>query len=261
MKIAITGKGGVGKTTFAGVLSRIYAQESYKVLAVDADPDANLASSLGFPEEKLKSITPLSEMKELIAQRTDAVPGMFGQMFKMNPKVDDVPERYCVEHEGIKLLIMGTVKEGGAGCICPEHAFLRALMQHLLLRKNEVLIIDMEAGIEHLGRATADAVDAFVVVVEPGKRSIQTLFTIEKLAKDIGVKNILAVGNKIRNDEEREFIAKACKHIPVMGYLSFDTELVEADRMGISPYGKCENYTKEVRQIKERIEQYLKASK
>ncbi|NLZ53815.1 MAG: AAA family ATPase [Thermoanaerobacteraceae bacterium] len=253
MKIAITGKGGVGKTTFAGVLSKVLAEEGYKVLAVDADPDANLSMALGFPEEKISNITPLSEIKDIIAQRTEARPGIIGQMFKLNPKVDDIPEKYCIEHDGVKLLVMGTVKAGGSGCICPEHAFLRALMQHLLLGSQEALILDMEAGIEHLGRATADCVDAFIVVVEPGQRSIQTLKIIKKLAGDIGVKKIFAVGNKIRSQEEREFIIKACDDIPVLGFLSYDPDLIEADRLGQTPYKTCIHYTHEVKSIKGNI--------
>lgn len=253
MKIAITGKGGVGKTTFAGVLSKVLAAEGYKVLAVDADPDANLAMALGFPEEKASSITPLSEIKDIIAQRTEARPGVIGQMFKLNPKVDDIPEKYCIEHDGVKLLVMGTVKAGGSGCICPEHAFLRALMQHLLLDSQEALILDMEAGIEHMGRATADCVDAFIVVVEPGQRSIQTLKTIKKLAEDIGVKKIFAVGNKVRTREEEEFIRNACGDVPVLGFLSYDPDLIEADRCGETPFNKCILYTRQVEAIKNHL--------
>lgn len=253
MKIAITGKGGVGKTTFAGVLSKVLAEEGYRVLAVDADPDANLPMALGIPEEKLSSITPLSEIKDIIAKRTEAVPGVFGQMFKLNPKVDDIPEKYCIEHDGIKLLVMGTVKAGGSGCICPEHAFLRALMQHLLLTPQEALIMDMEAGIEHLGRATADCVDAFIVVAEPGQRSIQTLKTIKKLALDIGIQKIFVVGNKIRTNEEKSFIINACENISILGFLPYDAALIEADRQGKTPFNKGECYTDEVRAIKDKI--------
>ncbi|WP_213975522.1 AAA family ATPase [Tepidanaerobacter acetatoxydans] len=253
MKIAITGKGGVGKTTFAGVLSKVLAEEGYGVLAVDADPDANLPMALGIPEEKLSSITPLSEIKDIIAKRTEAVPGVFGQMFKLNPKVDDIPEKYCIEHDGIKLLVMGTVKAGGSGCICPEHAFLRALMQHLLLTPQEALIMDMEAGIEHLGRATADCVDAFIVIAEPGQRSIQTLKTIKKLALDIGIQKIFVVGNKIRTNEEKSFIINACENISILGFLPYDAALIEADMQGKTPFNKSKCYTDEVRAIKDKI--------
>ena len=257
MKIAITGKGGVGKTTFAGTLSRIFAKEGYKILAVDADPDANLASALGLAEDKIRNITPLSKMKDIIAERTEAASGTFSKMFKLNPKVDDIPKKFCVNHEGVKLLTMGTVKMGGSGCICPEHAFLRALMQHLLIGTKEAIIIDMEAGIEHLGRATADSVDAFISIVEPGKRSVQTLKTTTKLAKDIGVKKIAAVGNKIRSQEDKEFLLEMCEDIPILGFLSYDPCLMEVDRIGKSPYDHCKSYTSQVSKIRFEIENLI----
>ncbi|MCR4430858.1 MAG: carbon monoxide dehydrogenase accessory protein CooC [Tepidanaerobacteraceae bacterium] len=260
MRIAVTGKGGVGKTTLAGVLARSYADDGYKVLAVDADPDSNLASALGFPEEITEKIVPLSDMKDLIAQRTEAKPGAIGQMFKLNPRVDDIPEKYCVTHNNVTLLVMGTVKEGGMGCICPEHAFLKALMSHLILRTNEALILDMEAGIEHLGRATAQSVDAFLVVVEPGKRSIQTLKAVEKLARDIGIKNIFAVGNKIKSPEEETFILDSCGDIPVLGFMSHDENIMHADRLGVSPYERSRKIILEVKMIKEELESRLRTS-
>lgn len=257
MKIAITGKGGVGKTTLAGILSRIYADDGYRVLAIDADPDSNLASALGFPDEVAEKIIPLAEMKDLIAQRTEAIPGLVGQMFKLNPRVADIPQKYCVVYDNVRLLVMGTVKQGGTGCICPEHAFLKALMSHLLISTNEVLILDMEAGIEHLGRATAQAVDAFIVVVEPGKRSIQTLESIRKLAGDIGVNTIFAVGNKIKDQDEKDFIINSCGDIPVLGFMSYDEKVVQADRFGVSPYEKSPEKIREIRSIKEKLEQNL----
>ncbi|TZE80889.1 AAA family ATPase [Calorimonas adulescens] len=260
MRIAVTGKGGVGKTTLAGVLARTYADDGYKVLAVDADPDPNLASALGFPDEIVEKIVPLSQMRDLIAQRTEAIPGMVGQMFRLNPRVDDIPEKYCVTHNNVKLLVMGTVKEGGSGCTCPEHAFLKALMSHLILKANEVLILDMEAGIEHLGRATAKSVDAFLVVVEPGKRSIQTLKSIKKLARDIGIKNIFAVGNKIKSSDEKAFIIDSCDDIPVIGFLSYDENFIYADRLGVSPYEQSNKNVHEVKMIKEGLESRLKST-
>lgn len=258
MKIAITGKGGAGKTTLAGILARIYAADGYKVLAIDADPDSNLASALGFPEEVMGKIVPISEMKDLIAQRTEAIPGLVGQMFKLNPRVEDIPQRYCVDHNGVKLLVMGTVKQGGTGCICPEHAFLRALMSHLLLCTNEVLIMDMEAGIEHLGRATAQAVDAFVVVVEPGRRSIQTLKSIKKLSEDIGVNKVFAVGNKIKSQKEKDFIINFSGDVPVLGFMSYDEKVVQADILGVSPYEKSQEKIREGTAIKEKLEKSLR---
>ena len=196
MKIAITGKGGVGKTTFSSILSRMFAEDGYRVVAVDADPDANLALALGFPKEVYDSIVPISEMKNFVADRTASSVGSFGKMFKLNPKVDDIPENYCKEYNGVRLLTLGTVDSGGSGCVCPEHVLLKRLCSHLILQNKDVVVMDMEAGIEHLGRGTAESVDAFIVVVEPGERSLQTYRKVKKLGKDIGVKKIFVVDRK-----------------------------------------------------------------
>ena len=227
MKIAISGKGGVGKTLLAAFLSQTFAKSGYSVLAIDADPDANLAANLGFPHPE--KISPISEMKDLIAERTGTQPGKAEVFFKLNPKVDDLPENYWVEHNGIKLMVMGRIKMGGSGCYCPENTLLKALMNHLLLARNEVIIMDMEAGIEHLGRATARAVDKLVVVVEPGRRSIETAHTINKLAQDIGLQNMAVVGNKIRSESEKEFIISSLPGFEFLGFIPYDQAIVEAD--------------------------------
>src|SRR4030043_512252 len=174
MKLAITGKGGVGKTTLTSLLARIYAAEGNKVIAIDANPDANLATALGINDDESRRITPIAALQELIQERTGAKSSSFGTFFKLNPKVDDIPERFSIRKDGIKLLVMGTVKKGGSGCLCPESALLRNLLNHLVLGRSEVVIMDMDAGVENLGRGTAKAVDAFIIVVEPGQRSFRS---------------------------------------------------------------------------------------
>ena len=227
MKIAISGKGGVGKTLLASLLSKTFAESGYSVLAIDADPDSNLAATLGVPHPE--KITPISEMSALIEERTGARPGQAGTFFKLNPKVDDLPESYCVEYNGIRLVVMGRIKKGGSGCYCPENALLGALITHLLLARDEVVIIDMEAGIEHLGRATAKAVDKLIVVVEPSRRSVETAYRIDKLAQDIGLQNIAVVGNKIRSQSEREFLISSLPGFEFLGFIPYDQALVDAD--------------------------------
>ncbi|MBW1683357.1 MAG: AAA family ATPase [Deltaproteobacteria bacterium] len=204
MKLAVSGKGGVGKTTFASFLIRALADEGKKVLAIDADPDANLAQALGVKD--WERIVPISQMKELIEERTEAKVGTMGSFFKLNPKVDDLPESLSIEVDGIRLMVMGGVKKGGAGCICPESTLLKNLVRHIVLARDEAVVLDMEAGLEHLGRGTAMAVDQLIVVVEPGRRSVETAFQVRKLAADIGVKRLAFVGNKIRGEKDREFL-------------------------------------------------------
>jgi CO dehydrogenase maturation factor len=236
MKLAITGKGGVGKTTLAALIAQVYADAGHQVLAVDADPSPCLAGALGFPAELQSNLHPIAEMNDLIYERTGAKPGTTGGFFTINPRVDDIPERFSVTHNNVRLLEMGSVDLGGSGCICPESALLKTLFTHLLFRKDDVLILDMYAGVEHLGRATVDFVDAMLVVVEPTKRSIGTAGQIRKLANDIGLTELWLVGNKVRNAEEIEFLIQESPGLEVIGTLPADMKVQEADRLGIPVY-------------------------
>jgi len=251
MKIAISGKGGVGKTLLASLLTRTFAEHGYSVIAIDADPDANLATALGFPDaDKVK---PLSEMKELIAERTETKQGKSGLYFKINPRVDDIPEKYSLKHDGIRLLVMGPVKKGGTGCYCPENAFLAALLSHLLIASDEVVILDMAAGIEHLGRGTAKAVDKLIIVVEPGRVSIETAYRIEKLAKDIGIENLAVVGNKIHNQSETEFITSKLKGFDILGFMPYDPALTQAEINNLPLLDASQSIALAVREIYGRL--------
>lgn len=253
MKIAITGKGGVGKTTFSSMLSRMFAEDGYRVVAVDADPDANLALALGFPKEVYESIVPISEMKKLVSDRTAASVGSFGKMFKMNPKVDDIPENFCKEYNGVRLLTLGTVDSGGTGCVCPEHVLLKRLCSHLILQNKDVVVMDMEAGIEHLGRGTAQGVDAFIVVVEPGERSLQTYRKVKKLGHDIGVNKVFVVGNKIRNKEDEEFIIQNLEDGESLGFIYYNQDVIDSDRANQSPYDSSETTKEQIKTIKDKL--------
>jgi len=247
MKIAVTGKGGVGKTTIAAALCFAFAEKGYKVVAIDADPDANLASALGFPEALHP--TPIIALHDLIEERTGAKPGTSGGLFKLNPKVDDLPEKLWVEHNGIRLMLMGSVKKGGGGCVCPESVLLKSLVQHLILFRKEVVIMDMEAGVEHLGRATAQAVNHFIVVLEPGMRSIETARQIQKLAQDIGVRSIYGIGNKIRKQSDRDFFQGKIDGIRILAYIPYDEEIIEADVTRSSMWKEGSGIVREVRGI------------
>ena len=247
MKIAISGKGGVGKTILAALLSKVFAESGYSVLTIDADPDSNLAATIGFPQPE--KITPISEMKDLVEERTGARPGRGEIFFKLNPRVDDLPEKYCQEYNGIKVMVMGRVKQGGSGCYCPENALVQALVNHLLLSRNEVVILDMEAGIEHLGRATAKAVDKLIVVVEPGRRSIETAYKINKLAQEIGLHNITIVGNKLRSQSDKEFLISSLPGFSFLGFIPYDQALVEADIGNLPLADSSKQIITEVRNI------------
>ena len=247
MKIAISGKGGVGKTILASLLSRTFARAGYSVLAIDADPNSNLAATLGFPHPD--EITPISEMRTLIEERTGASPGKAVGFFKLNPKVDDLPEKYSLKYNGIRLMVMGRIKKGGTGCYCPENALLQALITHLLLERNEVVILDMEAGVEHLGRATAKAVDKLIIVVEPSRRSIETAYRIDKLAREIGLHNIAIVANKVRSQSERDFLTSSLPGFKFLGFIPYDQAIVEADVSNSSVLDASQPVNSEVKKI------------
>ncbi len=234
MKLAVSGKGGVGKTTFSSLLARTLSDRGKKVLAIDADPDANLAAALGITDAD--KVVPIAEMKELIFERTGAQPGTIGGFFKLNPKVDDIPETLSVRMDNIKLMRLGSVKKGGSGCLCPESTLLKALVTHVVLGRDEMVIMDMEAGIEHLGRATAQAVDKLIVVVEPGRRSIDTAEHIRRLAAEIRLDNIAVVGNKVRSPKDEEFLRSHLPDFEFLGFMPYDDTLIEADLSGTAPY-------------------------
>jgi CO dehydrogenase maturation factor len=257
MKIAVTGKGGVGKTTLAALLAQAYADMGREVLAVDADPSPCLAGALGFPDDLRKQLRPISEMDDLIYERTGAHPGTIGGFFTINPRVDDIPERFSVVQRGVRLLEMGAVDIGGSGCICPESAMLKTLFTHLLFRKDDVLILDMYAGVEHLGRATVDFVDAMLVVVEPTRRSLGTAAQIKSLANDIGLDRLWLVGNKVRNAEEEAFLRAETPGIPVLGFLPADLAVQEADRLGVPVYDYVPPLNTEGRRIAGQLAQEL----
>ena len=253
MKLAVSGKGGVGKTTFSAFLIRALADQGKKVLAIDADPDANLAQALGV--DKDAEITPISEMKAIIEERTEAKVGTMGSFFKLNPKVDDLPDKLSIEVDGVKLMVLGGVKTGGGGCICPESTLLKSLVRHLVLARDEAIVLDMEAGLEHLGRGTAMAVDRLLVVVEPGRRSIETAHHIRKLAGDIGLQKLGFVGNKIRSESDEAFLKENLSDFEFVGFIPFTMGIIEADLEGRPPYEKDPQALEAVRAMIEKLEQ------
>ena len=248
MKVAITGKGGVGKTTLASTLARLYAAEGRTVLAADVDPDANLGLALGFTPEEVDSIIPISKMRKLVEERTGA--NAANKFFKLNPYVADIPDEYAKEINGVKLLVLGSVDVGGSGCVCPEHVMLKAILASLTYRKNDVVIMDMEAGLEHLARGTAANMDQFIVVIEPGARSVQTYRNVKRLANDLGIKRVRVVANKVRDERDEEFIKQNIPAEDLLGFIHYNLEIMDADRNGQSPYDYSPKAIDEIRKIK-----------
>jgi CO dehydrogenase maturation factor len=232
MKLAISGKGGVGKSTLAAALALLLARDGKRVLAVDADPDANLASALGIPEELQRSIVPIAQQIALIEERTGAKVKSYGQMFKLNPNVADVAEQYAFIYDGVALLVLGAIEKGGTGCACPESVFIRALVADLILQKKDTLIMDMEAGVEHLGRATVRGVDVMIIVVEPGLRAIECARRCIRMSADIGLTRIKLVANKVTNADDERFIRDALPSHELLGTIPFSTQIGAADRRG-----------------------------
>lgn len=230
MKLAVTGKGGVGKTTISALMAYSLKSAGHNVVAIDADPDSNLLACMGYADAS--EIKPLVELKSLIEERMGVAPGTTGGMFRLNPFIEDIPEKYSVDIDGIRVLVAGAVKKGGAGCYCPENSLLRALISHLLLEKDMSLVIDMEAGVEHLTRGTVQAVDHLLIAADPGRRGIETALRIKGLADEIGLKRISVVGNKIRSEADEKFLRDALPGMEMAGFIPYDESLLDAERSG-----------------------------
>ena len=252
MKVAVTGKGGVGKTTLSSTLARLYADEGRTVLAADVDPDANLGLALGLTQEEVNAIVPVSKMRELVMERTAA--NESNTFYKLNPQVSDLPDKLAKDINGVKLLVMGTVDTGGTGCVCPEHVMLKALISSLVFRKDDVVVMDMEAGLEHLGRGTASMMDRFIVVIEPGARSIQTYEKVKQLAADLGITKVRVVANKVRDQLDEDFLRSRIPEDALLGFIHYDADVIDADRRGMSPYDTSPRTVDEIRAIKARMD-------
>ena len=248
MKVAITGKGGVGKTTLSSTLARLYADEGRTVLAADVDPDANLGLALGLSQEEVDAIVPISKMRTLVEERTGATAA--NKFFKLNPYVADIPDTFSKDVGGVKLLVMGTVDVGGSGCVCPEHVMLKSILSTLTYRKDDVVIMDMEAGLEHLGRGTAMNMEQFIMVIEPGARSVQTYRNVKRLASDLGVRRVRVVANKVRDERDEEFVKANIPAEDLLGMIHYNLEIMDADRQGKSPYDFSPAAIDEIRKIK-----------
>lgn len=235
MKIAVSGKGGVGKTLIAGALAHFFVKKGLKTIAIDADPSPNLALTLGLSPEEARRIVPISENKELVESKTGT--GYSG-VFRLSFTVDDIARDYSVETPfGVSLIVMGTVRSMGSGCTCPANAVVRALLRHLVVERNEAVVLDMEAGVEHIGRGTAQHVDMMIVVVNANVKSLETAKSIHDLAAKAGMKRVFLVGNKIENDTQKGSIKKYALEngLEVLDFVPFDQTVVDAEMLGKTP--------------------------
>jgi CO dehydrogenase maturation factor len=232
MKLAISGKGGTGKSTVSAALARLMAKRGWRVLAVDADPDGNLAAALGASAEEMSRIIPISKQRALIEERTGAEVRQYGQIFKLNPEVADIADGYGTRIDGVTLLVLGAIEAGGSGCACPESVLIRALVADLVLRRKDALIMDMEAGIEHLGRATAQGVDTLLVVVEPSQRAVDSAQRVARLAAEIGLTDVRFVANKVASPADEQYLRSALAGRDIIGFVPWSEEIRAAERRG-----------------------------
>lgn len=233
MKIAIAGKGGTGKTTIAATLARLFGRAGFNVLAIDADPAMNLAAALGVPPTVAKKIVPISDNPDLIEERTGARPGeTSGAVFDLTPRVEDLASKFGVSaSDNTTLLVLGTVKSAGSGCMCPANALLRALLRDLFLRKDEAVVMDMEAGLEHLGRGVIRGVDVVLVILEPRPSSVEVYRNITTLAGQLGVRTVMPVGNKVNDKAEEDFLKRevAASGDELVASIPYDESIVKAE--------------------------------
>ena len=258
VKIAIGGKGGVGKTTVCAVWARIFAEDGFDVLAIDADPNTNLCCAFGISSEQ--SPEPLIKMKQLIAERTGTNKDALGAYFRLNPKVGDLPDKYWLEVNGLKLLVLGGISQAGAGCACPEGAFLKALLSHTILQRQEMVLVDLAAGPEFMGIASIQGIDALVVVVEPGSRSIETALNIARMAKELGVKQVAAIVNKITDTGQVGTIKSQLPNMTILANIRYSPAVQEADLQRKAVFQASEELAEQLRQAKNALTNLISSS-
>lgn len=237
MKLSVAGKGGVGKTLIAGTLARLFAQDGYNVLAIDNDNAMNMSYTLGIKSEVKEKITPISDMKKLVKERTDVAGGGTG-IYNINPEVSDIPDRFKVPGpDGLELLVLGGIEEPSTGCLCPENALIRTLLHNLFIKRDEVVVVDFEAGLEHLGRGTAKGIDVMLVITEPSQKSLDLSKKIIELSKKLGVINIYLIANKISDENQLQIIHDRIEEwdVPLYHSVPMDPEIGAADLKGESP--------------------------
>jgi CO dehydrogenase maturation factor len=235
MKVAVSGKGGVGKTLIAAGLARGFAERGLKTMAIDADSSPNLGLTLGLSAEETRKIVPISENKELVESKTST--GYSG-VYRLSFTVDDIVRDYSVSTPfGVNLIVMGTVQSMGSGCMCAPNAVIRALLRHLIVDRNEAVVLDLEAGVEHIGRGTARQVDALLIVADSNLKSLEIAKHIHDLAANAGLKQLYLIGNRIMNETQKEAVTSFAEKngLSTLTFIPFDEKVTEADMLGETP--------------------------
>jgi len=244
MKIAFCGKGGVGKSLIAGLLCKAFLEDGYEVLAIDADPNPHLARLLGIKGE----VIPIAEMKELLEERAQK----YGPFYNLNPRIEDIPEKFMIQKNGLKLMVLGAIREAGKGCACPEQRVMRKLLTYLILRANEVVIVDMEAGVEHFGRASIVPMDIILVITRAYRGSVETTKRILELAEQLKMKNVFIIGNAIKSEKEKEILKEEFGE-RLLGMLPYDEELELLEMEGKDLWNYKGIVYEEIKKIKSKI--------
>ncbi len=245
----------MGKTTVCAVWAQLFAQDGFDVLAIDADPNTTLSFAFGIPGDQKPE--PLINMKQLIAERTGTDKDALGAYFKLNPKVSDLPQQYWIETNGVKLLTLGAITQAGGGCACPEGSFLKALLTHTILQRQEMVLVDLAAGVEFMGRASVQGVDAFVVIVEPGGRSIETANNVAKMARELGIKNVAAIANKITETAQTEVIKSQLKDVSLLGSLAYSSSVQKADLEFKPVFSACPELVEALKDAKDKLKDVI----
>jgi CO dehydrogenase maturation factor len=241
MKVAVSGKGGVGKTLVAGGLARGFAERSLKTIAIDADSSPNLGLTLGLTAEETRKILPISENKQLVESKTSTG---YSHVYNLNFSVDDIVRDYSVPTPlGPNLIVMGTVRSMGAGCMCAPTAVIRALLRHLVVETNEAVVLDLEAGVEHIGRGTARQVDDLLIIADSNMKSLEIAKHIHDLASAAGMKHLHLIGNRVMNDTQKQAIQTFADQntINVLAYVPWDQKVIESDMLGVTPLSNRES--------------------
>jgi CO dehydrogenase maturation factor len=225
LKVAISGKGGVGKTTVAALVAAEFARRGRNVTAIDADPNPTLGPCLGFASLPAA----LLEMADEIEERV----GSAG-VIRLNPRVDDLVDRIAIRRDGLTLIVAGSVTHGGAGCACPQSVLLRRLLEHVVVGLDDAVVIDLEAGLEHLGRRTAEGADALLVVADPANSSLETARRITRLATEIGLRRVALVANRVHDPADLAFIEERASGIELAGVIPYSQAVLAAERAGRS---------------------------